>query len=71
MDDAPGHLCLNYETEDLATLINLTMLNGWDAAYIPERDYVSLTFSHHNFIDVFSSDERLVTDVRKNACDIA
>ena len=69
IDDAPGHLCLNYETEDLATLIYLTMLNGWDASLIPELDYVSLTFSHHGFIDVFSDNSKLVEEVRKNACD--
>ena len=69
IDDAPGHLCLNYETEDLATLIYVTMLNGWDASLIPELDYVSLTFSHHRFIDVFSDKGDLVEDIRKNACD--
>ena len=69
IDDAPGHLCLNYETEDLATLIFLTMLNGWDASLIPELDYASLTFSHHGFIDVFSDNGELVEEVRMNACD--
>lgn len=67
--NAPGHLCLNYETEDLATLIYLTMLNGWDASLIPELDYVSLTFSHHRIIDVFSDNSDLVEEVRKNASD--
>ena len=69
IDDAPGHLCLNYETEDLATLIYLTMLFGWDASLIPELDYVSLQFSHDGFIDVFSKDDNLVEEVRKNASD--
>ena len=69
IDDAPSHLCLNYETEDLATFIYLTMLNGWDALLIPELDYVSLAFSHDGFIDVFSENDELVEDVRKNASD--
>ena len=70
IDDAPGHLCLNYETEDLATLLYLTMLYGWDAKLIPELGYVNLQFSHHRFIDVFSEDNNLVEDVRKNASDV-
>lgn len=69
IDDAPGDLCLNYETEDLATLIYLTMLNGWDASLVTQFDYVRLTFSHHHFIDVFSDDDELVEDIRQNASD--
>jgi hypothetical protein len=69
IDDAPGHLCLNYETQDLATLIYLTRLNAWDASFIPQLDYVSLTFSHDGFIDVFSENAELVEEVRKNASD--
>ena len=66
LEEAPGHLCLDYESEDLASVIQLTMLNGWDASLIPELDYVSLTFSHHGFIDVFSENVDLVEEIRKN-----
>ena len=69
LDDAPGHLCLDYESEDLASLLQLTMLNGWDALLVPELDYVSLAFSHHNFINVFSDDGRLVEEIRKIVSD--
>jgi hypothetical protein len=69
LDDAPGHLCLDYESEDMASLLQLSMLNGWDASFVPELDYVSLTFSHHGFIDVFSDNAELVEEIRKVTTD--
>ena len=69
LNEAPGHLCLDYESEDLASLLQLTMLNEWDASLVPELDYVSLTFSHHGFIDVFSENTELVREIGKNLSD--
>ena len=71
IDEAPGHLCLNYEGEDLATLLQLTMLFGWDAVLITEAGYVTLTFSHHPFLDAISSDNALIEDIRQNASEVS
>jgi hypothetical protein len=71
VDHAPGHLCLNYECEDMATLLYLTMLYGWDATLIFESSYVTLTFSHHRFLDAISDDDAIVEDIRQNASEIA
>ena len=30
LHEAPGHLFLEYESEDLATFLQVAMLNGWE-----------------------------------------
>ena len=37
MWEAPGHLFLDYEMEDLATFLHVAMLFGWDADLKTER----------------------------------
>jgi hypothetical protein len=63
--EAPGHLLLDYETEDLASLLQLAMLNGWGGYILTEADYVNAFFSHDEYIDFFASHESKLADVRE------
>ena len=69
INEAPGHYFLDYESDDLATFIQLVMLNGWDAYLLTKMDYINAFFSHDGFTDVFSSDKELVAEFCKNAGD--
>jgi hypothetical protein len=50
--EAPGHLFLDYEVEDLATFLHVAMLFGWDADLKPEAPYFAAELSHDGFLDV-------------------
>ena len=69
--EAPGHLFLEHEREDLATFIQLTILNGWDAYLLTRADYINLAFSNDEFIDVYSREQRLIDEFKTNVEDPA
>jgi hypothetical protein len=52
--EAPGHLFLDYETEDLATFLHVAMLFGWDAQMNFASPYFAADLSHDGFLDVHS-----------------
>jgi hypothetical protein len=54
LHEAPGHLFLEHESEDLATLLQLSMLNGWGGYVLTQADYVNMFFSHDEYIDFFA-----------------
>ena len=61
MDEAPGHLFLDHETEDFATFLHVAMLFGWDAVLRPRAHYISGRLSHDGFVDLDSeSPEQLM-----------
>ena len=57
LHEAPGHLCLDFEQPDVATLLHLCILFGWDVDAIsgggPGRAFVS----HDEYIRVGLDDE--------------
>lgn len=53
LHEAPGHLFLEYESEDLSTFLQLAMLNGWGGYILTEANYVNAFFSHDEYIDFF------------------
>jgi hypothetical protein len=57
LPEAPGHLFLGYEMEDLATLLQISMLNGWGGTILTHFDYLNAFFSHDEFVDLYSNDE--------------
>lgn len=59
LHEAPGHLFLGHEAEDLASFLQLAMLNGWGG-------YVNLFFSHDEFIDFFSDNQGQLDNVQKS-----
>jgi hypothetical protein len=65
LGDAPGHLFLEHEAEDLASFLQLSMLNGWGGYVLTEANYVNAFFSHDEYIDFFAEDSANLTDIRK------
>jgi hypothetical protein len=65
LDEAPGHLFLEHENEDLATFLQFAILNGWDAYLLTQADYVNLFFSHDEFIEFYSRNESTLLEVRE------
>jgi hypothetical protein len=47
LHEAPGHLCLHYESAEVVTLLHLGMLFGWDLHLIPTTGYARAFVSHH------------------------
>ena len=65
LEDAPGHLFLPHEAEDLASFLQLSMLNGWGGYVLTGANYVNAFFSHDEFIDFFAENSENLNDVRK------
>ena len=56
LDDAPGHVFLPYETEDLASFLFIAMLNYWEVYLLGYLGYVSAFLSNDEYIDFYSDD---------------
>lgn len=65
LHEAPGHLFLQHETEDLASFLQIAMLNGWGGYVLTHADYVNAFFSHDEFIDFFAEHDGNLADIRK------
>jgi hypothetical protein len=65
LQEAPGHLFLEHETEDLASFLQVAMLNGWGGYVLTQADYVNVFFSHDEYIDFFAKHDENLSDVRK------
>jgi hypothetical protein len=59
LSEAPGHLFLGYETADLTSLIQLTMINGWGGYLLTEANYVNAFFSHDEYVEFFAENTSL------------
>jgi hypothetical protein len=57
--DAPGHLFMDYEEHELATMISICYINFYDAYLISQNDYSRFHFSHDEILDCFSTDIKL------------
>jgi hypothetical protein len=53
LHEAPGHLFLEHDSEDLASFLQIAMLNGWGGYILTQADYVNAFFSHDECIDFF------------------
>ena len=65
LHEAPGHLFLNSEYEDLATFLQIAILNGWGGYVLTEADYVNVFFSHDEYIDFIAKEEPNLASVRE------
>lgn len=65
LNDAPGHLFLEHETEDLASFLQIAMLNGWGGYVLTEANYINAFFSHDEYIDFFAENSDNLADIRK------
>jgi hypothetical protein len=66
LHEAPGHLFLEHEAEDLASFLQLAITNGWGGYILTEADYVNAFFSHDEFIDFFAKEEANLAEVRES-----
>jgi hypothetical protein len=60
----PGILFLEHEAEDLASFLQLAMLNGWDGYVLTQANCVNLFFSHDEHLDFFASEDGNLVEVR-------
>ena len=66
LHEAPGHLFLEHEAEDLGSFLQVAMLNGWGGYVLTEADYVNAFFSHDEYINFFAKHDENLADVRKD-----
>jgi hypothetical protein len=65
LQESPGHLFEDNETEDLTSFLHLSILNGWGGYLLANANEVNAFFSHDGFIEFFSEDRSLIDDIRK------
>lgn len=65
LHEAPGHLFLEYEAEDLASFLQISMLNGWGGYLLTHADYANAFFSHDEYLDFYSSRQAMIDEIRK------
>lgn len=52
LNEAPGHLCLDYERPEVVTLLHLCILFGWDVHLIPSAGYSRAFISHDEWLQI-------------------
>jgi hypothetical protein len=65
LHEAPGHLFLDFETEDLASFLQLAILNGQGGYVLTEANYVNAFFSHDEYIRFFASDAGNLKEIQE------
>lgn len=65
LHEAPGHFFLKHESEDLASFLQLAMLNGWGGFVLAEANDLNAFFSHDEYIDFYAPDEASIASVRE------
>ena len=59
------HLFLGHEAEDLASFLQVAILNGWGGYILTQADYVNAFFSHDEYIDFFAELDENLAGIRK------
>ena len=54
-----------HEAEDLASFVQLAMLNGWGGYILTHANYVNVFFSHDEYIDFFAKLDANLAGVRE------
>ena len=65
LHETPGHLFLEHESEDLASFLQIAMLNGWGGYILTQAAYVNAFFSHDEYIKFFAKVDGSLVDIRK------
>jgi hypothetical protein len=65
LEEVPGHLFLKHEKEDLASFLQLAMLNGWGGYVLTQADYVNMYFKNDGYVDFFAAHDSNLGEVRK------
>lgn len=63
---APGHMFGAHEMDDLASFLQLAMLNGWGGYVLTEANYANAFFSHDETIEFYSDEQRTVDTIRSS-----
>jgi hypothetical protein len=63
LDEAPGHLFLNYESADVVSFVQLGLLSGWDMHLTPSFGYGLVFASHDAWVD-FALQDAEAADLR-------
>ncbi len=64
--EAPGHLFLGYETEDLNSFLYLSMLSSWDGDLVIAASDIHASFDHHDYVTFYAGEEESLDYVRQN-----
>jgi hypothetical protein len=56
LQEAPGHLCLDFESAEVVTLVHLGMLFGWDLHLIPASGYARAFVCHDEWAEIAFDD---------------
>jgi hypothetical protein len=64
LEEAPGHLFLEHESEELATFLQIAMLNGWGGYVLAQADYANALFSHDEYIDFYAAEPAVIEAIR-------
>jgi len=64
LDQAPGHLALRHEGEDLKTLVHLCLLFGWNAFLLTDRDDARVFLCHDEYAEVAVPDGKSIETLR-------
>jgi hypothetical protein len=65
LHEAPGHLFLEHEGEDLASFLQVCMLNGWGGYVLTDANYVNAFFSHDEYINFFGDENANLLEIRR------
>ena len=65
LHEAPGHLFLKHEAEDLASFLQVAMLNCWGGYILPHANSVNAFFSHDEYFNFYTKREESLAGVRK------
>lgn len=65
LEEAPGHVFVGYETAELASFLQVAMLNGWGGYYLTHADFVSAFFGHDEFFEFYPDDEEQLDQIRQ------
>jgi hypothetical protein len=65
LHEAPGHLFLSHESEDLASFLQVSMLNGWGGHVLTKANYLNVFFSHDEYLKFYSKNQTLLDEVAK------
>lgn len=63
LDEAPGHLFLEYESADVVSFVEVGLLSGWDMHLVPSFGYGLVFASHDEWVD-FALQQAEAADLR-------
>jgi hypothetical protein len=65
LHEAPGHLFLEHESEDLASFLQLAILNGWGGYFLSGSNHINAFFSHDEYIDFYAERNESLDAIRE------